>query len=168
MSEHRKEHAEQRMRDNLLRWLEDNNAFEVPETLVERQLEVRLNRLIRNLAQQGMNPERLDIDWARIRSDQYDQAIRDVRGMLILDHIAEREEIAANDDDVDAEISSMANEMEQPEAAVRETLRKNEAIGRLKEQIRHRKVMELLQARAKIIPSGGTISTPEAGTGATG
>ncbi len=168
MSEHRKEHAEQKMRDNLLRWLEDNNAFEVPETLVERQLEVRLNRLIRNLAQQGMNPERLDIDWARIRSDQYEQAIRDVRGMLILDHIAEREDIAANDEEVDAEIASMADQMQQPEPAVRETLRKNEAIERLRDQIRHRKVMEMLQARARIVPAGEAISTPGAGTGASG
>lgn len=168
MSEHRKEQAEQKMRDNLLRWLEENNPFEVPETLVERQLEVRLNRLVRNLARQGINPERLDIDWGRIRSDQYDQAIRDVRGMLILDHIADRENIAAGDDEIDAEITSMADEMQQPEPAVRETLRKNEAIDRLRDQIRHRKVMEMLQSRARIVPAGEAISSPGAGTGASG
>jgi trigger factor len=181
MAKHRKQHADQQIRDSLLRWLEDHNAFEVPETLVERQLEVRLNRLVRNLAQQGMNPERLDIDWARIRSEQYDQAIRDVRGMLILDHIAEREDVSVADSEIDHEITSMAEEMKQPEAAVRETLRKNEAIGRMRDQIRHRKVMGMLQAQARMVPAGSlapesvpaagpsdSAITPETGTGAAG
>jgi FKBP-type peptidyl-prolyl cis-trans isomerase (trigger factor) len=105
--------------------------------------------------------------------------VRDVRGTLILDHIGDREEVVVGDGEIDREIASMAEEMGQPEAAVRETLRKNEALDRMRDQIRQRKVMELLQARAKILPAGslspaeapensGSIVTPEAGTGAAG
>ena len=60
---HKREHANEQMREKILEWLEDNNEFEVPTYLVERQLETRLQRLIRDLSRQGINPQRLDVDW---------------------------------------------------------------------------------------------------------
>jgi FKBP-type peptidyl-prolyl cis-trans isomerase (trigger factor) len=70
--------------------LKTNNEFELPESLVDRQLQIRVQRLIRDLSRQGINPQRLDVDWAKIREDQRRQAIRDVKGSLILDHISEK------------------------------------------------------------------------------
>ena len=90
MEKHKREHANEEMRDKLLDWLEDNNEFEVPETLVERQIQIRMQRLVRDLSRQGINPQRLDVDWGKIREDQHQQAIRDVKGSLILDYVAEQ------------------------------------------------------------------------------
>ena len=70
LEKHKREHAQEQMREKLLEWLEDNNEFEVPESLVERQLQIRVQRLLRDLSRQGINPQRLDVDWAKIREDQ--------------------------------------------------------------------------------------------------
>ena len=161
MEDHRKGDAEQQMRDRILRWLEDNNEFDVPDSLVEQQLQARLQRLMRNLTQQGMNPKSLDIDWSKIRSGQYGQAVRDVRGLLILEHLADKEQITVSDDDIDNEIQTMAGETQQSAANVREALSRNDGLERMRGQIRNNKILELLQSRAKVVPAGTL--TPDSG-----
>lgn len=154
MEGHRKEHADQQVRDGLLRWLEDNNPFEVPDALVEQQVQVRLERLVRNLSRQGINPKRLDIDWMKIREDQYGQAVRDVRGLLILERLADQENVTVTDEDIAAEIEKMADEMNQPAAKVREALSGNDGLDRMRGQIRNEKVLKLLEGHAKRVPPG--------------
>ena len=161
MEDHRKGDAEQQIRDRILAWLEDNNEFEVPDSLVEQQLQTRLQRLMRNLTQQGMNPKSLDIDWSKLRSEHYGHAVRDVRGILILEHLAEKEQITISDEDIDSEIQTMAEEMQQSTTNVREALSRNDGLERMRGQIRNNKILELLQSKAKIVPAGTL--TPESG-----
>ena len=153
LEDHKSQSADEQTRDSLLRWLEDNNEFEVPESLVENQLQVRLQRLTRDLSHQGINPQRLDVDWEKIRTQQYDQAIRDVRGSLILDHLAVRESIVVSDEEIEKEIETMATQMQRPVESVREALNRNEGIDQMKGQIRNNKVLGMLQELAKIVPA---------------
>jgi trigger factor len=151
---HKKEHARQQTRDALLQWLQDNNEFEVPEILVEHQIQARLGRLMQDLYRQGINPRGLDIDWSKIRRNQRENAVRDVRGSLILDHLAAREGIAVSDGEIDEKIAGMAESMRQPEARVREILGKDGGIDRIRGQIRNDKVFALLEDQAKIHDAG--------------
>ena len=153
LEDHKSQSADEQTRDSLLRWLEDNNEFEVPESLVEHQLQVRLQRLTRDLSRQGINPQRLDVDWEKIRTQQYDQAIRDVRGSLILNHLAHRESIGVSDEEIEKEIETMANQMQRPVESVREALNRNEGVDQMKGQIRNNKVLEMLRERANIVPA---------------
>src|SRR5439155_26691870 len=91
LEKHKREHAQEQMREKLLEWLGENNQFELPESLVERQLQIRVQRLLRDLSRQGINPQRLDVDWAKIREEQRQQATRDVKGSLILEYISDKE-----------------------------------------------------------------------------
>lgn len=152
---HKESHARQQRRDALLRWLEDHNEFDVPESLVEHQLQVRLQRLMQDLYQRGVNPRGLDVDWGRIRQDQYDHAVHDVRGALILDHLAERENIEISDQEIDAKIAEMAENANQPVPKVRQVLEEDDGIERLRGQLRHEKVFELLEAKASLVETGG-------------
>jgi trigger factor len=152
LERHETESAQERMRDKLLEWLEDNNEFELPESLVERQLQIRVQRLFRDLARQGINPQRLDVDWAKIREDQQQQAIRDVKGSLILEYIADREGITLSDDEVEAEIDKIATETKRPKEKVREVLTRDNGLERLQGQIRNRKTLDFLQEKARIQP----------------
>ena len=93
-----------------------NSRF--PESLVERQLQIRVQRLMRDLSRQGINPQRLDVDWGKIREDQQQQAVRDVKGSLILDYISEKENIAVTDDEIEAEIDKIAAETNRPKEKV--------------------------------------------------
>ncbi|PYS28085.1 MAG: trigger factor [Acidobacteria bacterium] len=150
LGKHKAEHAQEQMREKLLEWLEDNNEFELPESLVERQLQIRVQRLVRDLARQGINPQRLDVDWGRIREDQQQQAVRDVKGSLILEHVSEKENIDVTNEEIDAEIEKIAAETKRPLEKVREVLTRDDGLDRLKTQIRNKKTLDFLQERARV------------------
>src|SRR4029077_2001633 len=114
MEKHKQEHAKEELREKLLLWLEDNNDFEVPETLVERQIQVRMQRLIRDLSRQGINPQRLEGDWAKVRDDQQKQSVRDVKGSLILEYVAEAEKLTVSEEEIEGEIERIAAETNRP------------------------------------------------------
>jgi trigger factor len=141
------------MREKMLEWLEDNNEFEIPVSLVDRQLQIRVQRLLRDLSRQGINPQRLDVDWGKIREEQRQQAIRDVKGSLILDHISERENVPITDEEIDAEIEKIATETNRPIQKVKEVLSRDSGLERIKTQVRNKKTLDLLQQKARIIPA---------------
>ncbi len=151
LEKHKTEHSQEQMREQMLEWLEDNNEFELPESLVERQLQIRVQRLFRDLARQGINPQRLDVDWAKIRQDQHQQAMRDVKGSLILEYIADKENIAVTDEEIEAEVEKIAAETNRPKEKVREVLTRESGIERLNGQIRNKKTLDLLQEKARIM-----------------
>jgi len=153
LENHKREHAQEQMREKMLEWLEDNNDFELPESLVERQLQIRVQRLLRDLSRQGINPQRLDVDWAKIRHDQEQQARRDVKGSLILEHIAGKQNIDVTEDEVESEIEKIAAETNRPTEKVKEVLSRDSGLKRLQGQIRNKKTLDFLQERARIEPS---------------
>jgi trigger factor len=153
LAKHKRDHAQEQMREKMLEWLEDNNEFEIPQSLVERQLQIRVQRLLRDLGRQGINPQRLDVDWAKIREDQHHQAIRDVKGSLILDYISEKENIDVSDVEIEAEVEKIAAETNRPKEKVREVLSRDSGLERLRGQIRNKKTLDLLQEKARIQPS---------------
>ena len=150
LEKHKRDHAQEQMRDKMLEWLEDNNEFELPESLVERQLQIRVQRHLRDLARQGINPQRLDVDWAKIRGDQLQQAVRDVKGSLILEHISDKENITVTDDEIEAEVDKIAAETNRPKEKVKEVLSRDSGLERLRGQIRNKKTLDLLQEKASI------------------
>ena len=151
LEKHKRDQAQEQMREKLLEWLEDNNEFELPQSLIERQLQIRVQRFIRDLSRQGINPQRLDVDWGKIREDQQQQAMRDVKGSLILEHLAEKENITVSEQEVELEIEKIAAETNRPKEKVREVLSRDSGLERLRSQIRNRKTLDLLQSKARII-----------------
>ena len=151
LEKHKRDQAQEQMREKLLEWLEDNNEFELPQSLIERQLQIRVQRFIRDLSRQGINPQRLDVDWGKIREDQQQQAMRDVKGSLILEHVAERENIDVSEQETELEIEKIAAETNRPKEKVKEVLSRDSGLERLRSQIRNRKTLDLLQSKARII-----------------
>jgi trigger factor len=152
LERHKREHAQEQMREKMLEWLEDNNEFELPDSLIERQLQIRVQRLLRDLGRQGINPQRLDVDWGKIREDQRQQAIRDVKGSLILDYISDKENITVTEEEIEGEISKIAAETGRPREKVKEVLSRDSGLDRLKGQIRNKKTLDLVQSKARIMP----------------
>ncbi len=150
LEKHRQNHANEELRDKLLVWLEDNNDFEVPPSLVERQIQIRMQRLVRDLTRQGINPQRLDVDWGKIQEDQRQQAVRDVKGSLILDYVAEQEKIETSEAEVEAEIDRIAVEMNKPREKVKEVLSRDSGLSRLRGQLQNKKTLDFLQGHARV------------------
>jgi trigger factor len=153
MEKHKRDHASEEMREKLLQWLEDNNSFEVPNVLVDKQIQTRMQRMVRELSRQGVNPQRLDVDWSKIREDQRKQSERDVRGSLILQYVAEKESIDAQDEEVEREIERIAVEANKPAEKIREILGRETGLARLRDQIVNKKTLDFLQEHARIQPA---------------
>jgi trigger factor len=137
--------AEREAKDKLVTELVKRNEFEVPESLVDRQIDVRLERGLRALAAQGMKMEDLKkMDLPRLRAGQREQAVQDVRSSLLLDRIADLEKIEVSDEDVNRELEALARQSKQTPQAVRARLTEDGGLDRIRNRIRSEKTLEFL------------------------
>ncbi len=154
MEQSLRERADNATREGLIRWLVDNNDFEVPDSLVAQQAQAGVERAARNLAGRGVDLESARFDWGELRAKLYPQAVRDVRGRLILAHLAEKERIEVTDDDVEDQIRKMAAAIGRPAAKLRAQLDGEGGLEALRERIRDDKVVASLRGRARFVPPG--------------
>jgi trigger factor len=141
----RKQTAEREAKDKLVAELVKRNDFEVPEALVDRQIDLRLERGLRALAAQGMKVEDMKkMDLPRLRAGQREQAMQDVKSSLLLDRIAELEGISAGEDDLSREIESVARQTKQTPEAVRVRLTQEGGLDRIRNRIRNEKTLDFL------------------------
>ncbi len=140
LSADKKRQAEAATKDKLLEALADRYTFPIPETLVQQQIEARLDRGLRALAQQGMTQEQMrSLDFGRLRTAQRDAALGEVQGTMLLDRIAQLEGIEVADAELDRELEMLSVQMQEPLATLRERLTKDGSIVRIREQIRREK-----------------------------
>lgn len=136
------------VRDRLLNALSERFQFPVPESLVQQQIDVRLDRGLRALAAQGMREEDMKrLDFARLRAAQRDSATGEVKSLLILDRIADAENVQATDADVEQELEMLSLQWREPVDALRVRLTQDGTLARIREQIRRDKTAKLLVER---------------------
>jgi len=145
METDRKREAERQAKDKLVAELIKRNEFEVPEALVERQVDIRLERGLRALAAQGMKPEAMKrMDLNRVRVDQREPAVQEVKASLLLDKIAQEENIQVNDAEIDREVEALAKQSKQTPEAIRARLTRDGALDRIRNRIRNDKTLDFL------------------------
>ncbi|HTR65793.1 MAG TPA: trigger factor [Terriglobales bacterium] len=145
MEAERKQLAEREAKEKLVEQLVKRNEFEVPDALVERQLDSRLDRGLRSLVAQGLRAEDLKkMDLKRLRSDQREQAMQDVKASLLLEKIAEEERIEVGEEEVNREIEALAAQSKQTPEAIRARLTEDGALDRIRARIRNDKALDLL------------------------
>jgi len=145
MAAERKHAAEHGAKDKLVAELVKRSEFEVPEALVERQIDVRLERGLRALAAQGMKAEDIKkMDLNRLRVGQREQALQEVKASLLLDKIAEEEKIEVSDEEINGEINSLAQQSKQTPEAIRARLTRDGALDRIRNRIRSEKTLDFL------------------------
>ncbi|HLH00026.1 MAG TPA: trigger factor [Bryobacteraceae bacterium] len=141
--------AQSKAKDELIDRLVELHDFPVPEAYVERQIESQLESQFRSLAERGVDPSKLKLDWNKLKDSQRAKAVQAVRASLIVDKIAERESIHATNDEVDHEVQRIAKQDREPVAATRKKLEKEGLLGRIAYQIRSNKTMNFLFEHAR-------------------
>jgi trigger factor len=145
MEAERKHNAERESKDKLVAELVKRNEFEVPEALVERQVDIRLERGLRALTAQGMKAEEIKkMDFNRLRAGQHEQALQEVKASLLLDRIAEEEKIEVSDAEIDREIEALAKQSKQTSEEIRARLTRDGALDRIRNRIRSEKTLDFL------------------------
>ena len=137
--------AEHAAKDKLVAELVKRNDFEVPESLVDRQIDLRLERGLRALAAQGMKMEDLKkMDLPRLRAGQREQAVQDVKSSLLLERIADLEKIEVSDEELNRDLEALAKQSKQTSEAVRARLTEDGGLDRIRNRIRSEKTLEFL------------------------
>lgn len=137
-------------REKILETLVQRHDFPVPEALVEGQMDTRLERVVRSLVAQGVDPRAVNVDWVSLRKRQHERALSDVKAELILDRIATAENIDATDEDVDKEIATLAERSGESATSIRARLTKQGAIARMKSKLRSDKTIDWLYRTARV------------------
>jgi trigger factor len=145
MEAERKYRAEQEAKGKLLAELVKRNEFEVPEAMVDRQIDLRLDRGLRALAAQGMKAEDIKkMDFGRLRAGQREEALQEVRSSLLLGKVADLEHIEVGDEEIDREIEGLASQSKQTPEAIRARLTQDGALDRIRSRIRNDKALDYL------------------------
>jgi trigger factor len=155
----------ERVREDLQRGAEEESSHHVrhallqqlaarmptaPDVLVDQEVDRRLEEFVRRLMDQGLDPMQVNINWQEFRDRQRETALETVKSTLVLDEIARREQIAASEEDLAAEIAKFAERAGRTPDAVRARLDKEGALPRLRSGIAREKAMAWLLERAQI------------------
>ena len=144
-ADRKKDALENAAKEQMLEELVGRYTFPVPETFVQQQVDARLDRGLRALAQQGMSSDEMrKLDFNRLRAAQRDQAVNEVKASLILDKIAEMEGVVVSDEDLDREMLIMSIQAREPLEALRERMQKDGRIDQMREQMRREKTGTVL------------------------
>lgn len=148
MSNRKRRSVAAQTKDKLFAALTEKFSFPVPESLVQDQVDARLDRGLRALAAQGMETEQMrKLDFSRLRAAQRDGAVSEVKTNLLLDKIAETEGITVSDEELDREIQLAALQSNEPVEALRQRLTQDGGLARIREQMKREKTANLLYER---------------------
>ena len=128
----------------LLSKIVEGHDFPVPQALVEHQMDSLLERTVRSLAQQGVDPRAVNVDWVALRNRQKDRSIVDVKAELLLDRIATQENIDISDEEMEKEIATLAERSGESATAMRANLTRQGALDRMKSKLRSEKTLDWL------------------------
>ncbi len=148
MANRKRRSVEGETKDRLFAALTERYPFPVPESLVQEQIDTRLERGLRALAAQGMDTEQMrKLDFARLRAAQRDGAIAEVKTSLLLDRIAQEENITVSDEELDRELQIAALQSREPIDTLRARLTEDGGLARIREQLRREKTASVLYER---------------------
>lgn len=135
-------------KDHLFQALIQRYPFPVPESLVQEQIDARLDRGLRALAAQGMSTEQMrKLDFARLREAQRDSAMAEVKASLLLAKIAHEENVEISDEELEREIQIAAIQSREPVETLRQRLTQEGGLARIREQLKREKTAQLLYER---------------------
>jgi trigger factor len=145
MGNRKRRSVEGETKDRLFQALIERFPFAVPESLVQEQVDARLERGLRALAAQGMQPDQMrKLDFGRLREAQHDSAVAEVKAGLLLAKIAEAENVEVTDDEVQREIQIAAIQSGEPMDALQARLTQDGGLARIREQLKREKTAQLL------------------------
>jgi trigger factor len=134
----------------LIETLVARHDFPVPEALVENQMDARLERVVRQLAAQGVDPRAVNVDWVTMRRRQRERAVSDVKAEILLDRIASAENIDVSEQELDKEMEALARRSGETPQALRARLTKQQALDRMKSKLRSDKTLDWLYQSARV------------------
>lgn len=149
--EHEATHASERqLRQDVMKQLATRVPFAVPDSLVEREIDRRLEDFARRLMEQRIDPRQANIDWNAFRDGQRVPATEAVASAIVLDEVSKRDAIDVSEEEIEGELQRYAEQTGNSVASIKARLQKDGELGRLAAGLRREKAVKHVLSRAKI------------------
>ncbi|UXR77430.1 MULTISPECIES: trigger factor [unclassified Staphylococcus] len=152
LEEAKKNDAENLQKEEAVIKAADNATIDIPEAMIKQEQDRMIQEFAQNMQQQGLDLQTyFEISGQSeedMREQMKDDAEQRVKTNLTLDAIAKAENIEASDEDVDNELQKMSDQFGISVEDIKKTLGNSDLI---KNDIRVRKVIDLLVAEAKLV-----------------
>ncbi|MGH9143245.1 MAG: trigger factor [Vicinamibacterales bacterium] len=149
--EHEARHAAEREdRSELMKQLATRVPFEVPASMIEREVDRRLEDFARRLIDQNVDPRQAGIDWNAFRESQREVSREAVSAALVLDEVTRRGTLDVSDAEVEAEVVKYAERTGRTPQAVRAALEKEGGLSRIYAGLRREKAIDFVMSHATI------------------
>ncbi len=144
---HEKEHVQRECRDEALKELVKRNQIPVASALVDRAVEIQWNRLRSMLGlQQGQGPAMTD----EMREKMLPGATDEVRGQLLLEAIADKEQLQVTDAELETHVSNAAKMRNVPVQRLRAEWERDGKLDSARWSMRQDKVLDFLVEKATV------------------
>ena len=145
MANDKRRRLESEAKDRMVSAFAERFQFPVPESLLQQQIDARLDRGLRALAAQGMSTEQMRrLDFTRLRAAQRESALNEVKVSLILDRIAETENVEVTDEEFETQLQLLSYQAREPLESLRKRLTDDGGLARIREQLRREKTVDQL------------------------
>jgi trigger factor len=138
------------LEDKIIEALLARHEFGIPDAMVMRQVGHHIEHTRDRLRRQGVDPDRIQLDYGKLLTELRPAAEASVRRALLLEAIGEKEEIAVGDAEIEAEIDKYAQASQRPAPAVRRMMEKSGDLDALRHGLRERKTLDMLIEHARV------------------
>lgn len=143
--------ARRQQEQALLDQLIDRNPFPLPEGVVGQEVDKVLHDYADNLARSGVDVEQAGLDWSGMAQQARPQAERRVRVRLLLDAVAEADEVDVEEEEFETMLAAIARAQKQSPLVVRQSLDKSGRLGELRRQMVRDKALKRLMGEEETL-----------------
>lgn len=145
--EQQADHAfEEALIDELLK----KNSIDLPQRLVSQRVEYLSDQSRARFLQTGADESAFEAEKEKMLPELKKEAEKQVHLAFLLDEISEKENIAVNEEDMQAEIKAIADRFKQPQEVVENYYTQHpEALESVKDQVQNKKTMDFIKNNAK-------------------
>ena len=148
LSENKERENEENFTNELLTKIVENAEVEIPDAMIDSETDQMVNEFKQRLSAQGFTLEQFAAvtgqDEEIIRGEMRKDAEKKVNVRLVLEAIAEAEDLTVSDEDIDAELQRIADQYGMPLEQVKQLI-SNDAVSY---DLRQRKALELIKETA--------------------
>lgn len=142
--------AEHRLRGDVMGRLTAAHEFELPESLIQFHTRRLLESTARDMVARGVDPRSAEFNWEEMKDVYSQRAEQELRGSMLLERIADAEQIEPTEEEINEEIEAIATASRQTPEQVRAALTKQGGERSIADGLRHRRAIDILVANAKI------------------
>ncbi len=141
---------ETELRNTILEKISDSVEFELPESLIENEINASIENMRQNFLRSGATFEKLGLDMEKMKSDLRPAAERNVKAALILGKISEQNEIDVDDKELDQSFEDMAKDAGHPAETIRKYYEANDLVDSFRQTLIKEKTLKYLVENASV------------------